>query len=122
MTENDIQNRIRVVLSPYGMVFRTNSGDFWQGEHVYSNEFQQYALIHLRRVQGLPKGFSDLLFFGFDGRPAFIEVKKPNGEIRPEQISFLNLMKSYGYAGGIARCENDALEIIKSCNNNLYRR
>ena len=122
MQESDIQNRIRVALSPHGMVFRTNSGDFWQGERVYSNEFQQYALIHLRRVQGLPKGFSDLLFFGFNGRSAFVEVKQPHGKTRPEQTDFLNLMKSYGYAAGIARSENDALEIIKSCNNNPYRR
>ena len=119
MTESDIQNQIRVALSPHGMVFRTNSGDFWQGERVYSNEFQECVLIHLRRICGLPKGFSDLLFCGYDGRVAFIEVKQPHGKIRPEQADFLKLMQSYGYAAGIVRSPEDALKI---CNNNPYRR
>lgn len=114
MTENDIQNQIRVALSPHGIVFRTNSGDFWQGDTAYSKEFHQPVLINLRRVQGLPKGFSDLLFCGFNGRSGFIEVKKPRGKIRPEQTSFLNLMRSYGYMAGIARSPEDALKIINN--------
>lgn len=113
MIESDIQNRIRVALSPHGLVFRTNSGDFWQGERVYSKEFQQDVLIHLRRICGLPKGFSDLLFCGFDSRAAFIEVKQPHGKVRPEQIGFLTLMQSYGYAAGIARSPEDALTIVQ---------
>lgn len=113
MTESDIQNQIRVALSPYGIVFRTNSGDFWQGEQVYSKEFKQPVLINLRRVQGLPKGFSDLLFCGFDGHAGFVEVKKPRGVIRPEQTNFINLMQSYGYPAGIARSAEEALQIMQ---------
>lgn len=113
MQESDIQNRIRVALSPHGMVFRTNSGDFWQGEQAYSQEFQEPVLIHLRRICGLPKGFSDLLFCGYDGRMAFIEVKRPRGAIRPEQTDFLTLMQSYGYAAGIAHSPEDALSIVQ---------
>jgi len=113
LTESDIQNQIRVALSPHGIVFRTNSGDFWQGEQVYSKEFKQPVLIHLRRVCGLPKGFSDLLYCGFDGHAGFIEVKRPHGKIRPEQTDFLNLMRSYGYATGIARSPEDALSIVQ---------
>jgi hypothetical protein len=113
LTEADIQNAIRLALSPHGVVFRTNSGDFWQGERVYSKEFHEDVLIHLRRVQGLTKGFSDLTYFGFNGQAGFIEVKKPRGVIRPEQTDFINLMQSYGYAAGIARCPEDALKIIR---------
>jgi hypothetical protein len=113
LTENDIQNQIRVALSPHGIVFRTNSGDFWQGEQVYSQEFKQPVLIHLRRICGLPKGFSDLLYCGFNGRVGFIEVKRPHGKIRPEQTKFLNLMQSYGYIAGIARSPEDALSIVQ---------
>ncbi|WP_312694087.1 VRR-NUC domain-containing protein [Caproiciproducens sp.] len=112
MTEADIQNSIRLALSPHAMVFRTNSGDFWQGERVYSKEFHEDVLIHLRKVQGLPKGFSDLTYFGFDGQAGFIEVKKPRGAIRPEQTNFINLMQSYGYRAGIAQSAEDALKII----------
>lgn len=117
MQESDIQNRIRVALSPHGMVFRTNSGDFWQGEQVMLRQAiklpDQPVLIHLRRVRGLPKGFSDLLFCGYDSRAAFIEVKQPHGRVRPEQTDFLTLMQSYGYAAGIARNPEDALSIVQ---------
>lgn len=113
MTESDIQNQIRVALSPQGIVFRTNAGDFWQGTQIYSKEYKQPILINLRRVCGLPKGFSDLLFCGFDGHTAFIEVKQPHGRIRPEQTDFLALMQSYGYAAGIARSPEDALSIVQ---------
>ena len=113
MTESDIQSKIRVALSPHGVVFRTNSGEFCQGSKVYSKEFKQDVLINLRRVQGLPKGFSDLLFFGFDGRAAFIEIKKPGKKQTPEQVKFMELMQSYGYRAGVARSVEDALKIIK---------
>lgn len=117
MTESDIQNQIRVALSPHGIVFRTNSGDFWQGQQVMLHQIlklpNQPVLINLRRVCGLPKGFSDLLFCGYDGNAAFIEVKRPHGKIRPEQTDFLALMQSYGYATGIARNPEDALSIVQ---------
>lgn len=113
MTEKDIQNKIRVALSPYGIVFRTNSGDFWQGNMVYSKEFNQRVLINLRKVQGLPKGFSDLLFFGFDGIPAFIEIKRPKKKRTQEQTHFALLMQSYGYRAGVAQSVEGALKIIQ---------
>ena len=42
----------------------------------------------------LPKGFSDLMFFGDDGQAAFIEVKKPK-ERSQEQLNFT--MRGEGY-------------------------
>ncbi len=116
-TETDIQSKIRVALSDYGVVFRTNSGEFWQGKVVYSKEFHQNVLIDLRRVQGLPKGFPDLIFFGFDGIPAFIEVKKPKKNRTPEQENFAQLMQSYGYRIGVARSDDEALNIINYAGN-----
>jgi hypothetical protein len=118
LTESDTQNSIRVALSPQGVVFRTNSGEFWQGRQIMLREAlklpNQPVLINLRRVQGLPKGFSDLLYLGFDGKAGFIEVKKAKGTVRAEQTNFLNLMRSYGYCAGIARSVNDALKIINT--------
>lgn len=113
MTETTIQSQIRIALSNYGVVFRTNSGEFWQGRQVYSKEFNQPVLIGLRRVKGLPKGFSDLTYFGFDGRPAFIEVKKPGETQKPEQINFMDLMRSHGYIAGVARSVDEAVELIR---------
>lgn len=113
MTEQDIQNSIRLALSETGLVFRTNAGEYYQGERVYSREFHCDVLKNLRKIQGLPKGFTDLLYCGFDGQAGFIEVKKPRGAIRPEQTNFINLMQSYGYPAGVARSAEDALKIIR---------
>lgn len=111
MTESEIQNRIRLDLSAYGIPFRTNSGEFWQGNRIYSREFGQEVLINLRRVAGLPKGFSDLLFVG-EGKIAFIECKTPGGRIREEQRRFLERMAALHHGAGIARSVEDALLII----------
>lgn len=81
------------------MIFRTNAGKAYS----YSGQ-----VINL-----LPEGFSDLLFVGFNGKVAFIEVKTDAGKLRPAQERFLNLMKKYGYRAGVARSPEEALNIIE---------
>lgn len=116
MTEQDIQSSIRLALSPHGVVFRTNSGDFWQGQQVMSRELlrmpNQPVLINLRKVQGLPKGFPDLIYYGYDGQAGFVEVKRPGEKPKIEQEKFIALMQGYGYLAGVARSDEDALKII----------
>ena len=113
MRESSIQNSIRVALSRYGVVFRTNSGEFWQGQTVYSKEFHQPVLINLRRVEGLPKGFSDLLFVG-SGKVAFVETKNEIGRLRPEQKNFIERMRTMGHIAGIARSDEEAVKLIEA--------
>ena len=110
-SEHRRQDEIRLALSEYGVVLRLNSGKFWQGKRVWSNEFQQYVLIDLRPVQGCPPGTSDLLFIGNE-YTAFIECKDDKGTLRPEQERFLKLMRSYGHRAGVARSVEEALKII----------
>jgi len=112
MRESELQNQIRLALSGYGIPFRTNSGDFYQGQRVYDPHRGQDILINLRRICGLPKGFSDLLFIG-DGKVAFLEVKTPSGKITSEQQKFLDQMQKYHHCAGIVRSVGDALKIIK---------
>lgn len=111
MREHDIQNSIRLELSKYGIVLRLNSGKFWQGKRVWSNEFNQYVLTNLRPVQGCPEGTPDLLFIG-NNNIAFIEVKDDKGKLRDEQERFIEIVGAYGHKTGIARSINDALKII----------
>lgn len=111
-SEKIIQDEIRVALSKRGVVFRTNAGEFWQGKRVYSKEFGQSALINLRRVQGLPIGFSDLLYVG-DGEIAFIETKRQGENPRPEQVNFLQRMAALHHRSGVARSVEDAIKIIE---------
>lgn len=111
MQESDIQNQIRIQLSKHGLPFRTHRGEFYQGTGVFPKAFQQDVFIHLRRIFGLPKGFSDLLFVGKD-KVALIECKKPDGVIRSDQIRFLKQMQQSNHHVGIARSVNDALQIM----------
>lgn len=113
MLESKIQNSIRCALSKYGIVFRTNSGEFWQGKQVYSQEFKQPVLTNLRRVQGLPKGFSDLLFIRNGGQTVFIETKNEVGCLRPDQKKFLSRMQSMGFLAGVARSDVEAVKLIE---------
>jgi hypothetical protein len=123
MTESSIQSLIRMALSPYGVVFRTNSGEYFQGTEIYSPVYKQNILINLRRIQGLPKGFSDLIYYGYDGRAGFIEVKKQGENLKPEQSKFLTLMQSYGYITGVAHSDQEAIKIINSdfLNSNFIK-
>ncbi len=110
-SEKTAQDEIRIALSEHGIVFRTNSGEFWQGKQVYSKEFKQPALINLRKVQGMPKGFSDLIYIG-NGCMAFIETKNDVGKPKPEQINFIDRMRELNHRAGVARSVEDALKII----------
>ena len=112
MTEHKIQDSIRLELSKYGVILRLNSGKFWQGKRVWSNEYQQYVLIDLRPVQGCPEGTSDLLFLGENNNVAFIECKNQKGKAREKQERFIEIMHSYGIKADVARSVNDALNII----------
>lgn len=111
-SEHRIQDEIRLALSDYGIVLRLNSGKFWQGKRVWSNEFQQYVLIDLRPIQGCPQGTPDLLFIGED--IVFIECKDDKGKLRVDQGKFIEIMHSYGHKAGVARSVEDAMEIIKN--------
>jgi hypothetical protein len=111
-SEHFIQDEIRLGLSPYGIVLRLNSGKFWQGKRVWSNEFNQFILINLRPIQGCPEGTPDLIFLGENGNVAFIECKDDKGKARDKQDKFLNIMHRYGIRANIARSVEDALKII----------
>lgn len=111
-SEHRIQQEIQLSLSEHGIVLRLNSGKFWQGKRVWSNEFQQFVLINLRPVQGCPEGTSDLLFLGENNNVAFIECKDDKGKTRDKQDKFINIMHRYGIRAGVARNTKEALMII----------
>lgn len=114
MNEHDIQNLIRAAVADDCVLFRTNAGDFWQGTPVYSQKFRQTVLINLRKVEGLPPGYSDLSGVRLsDGKAVFVEVKTPSGRVSPEQEKFIERMKSYGAVAGICRSADDAIKLIK---------
>ena len=112
--EHRVQNEIRLALADECILFRTNAGDFWQGKVVYSNEFKQNVLINIRRVEGLPNGYSDLSGVRkSDGKAVFIEVKTPTGRPTKKQLNFLDTMNKNGAIAGICRSPEEALNLIK---------
>ena len=117
MREHSIQDLIRLELSKYGLVFRTNAGSAWGGKYANVPTYGN-IILNPRKIELLPKGFSDLLFVGTDGRVAFIECKDDKGSLRPEQERFLKLMQSYGHRAGVARSVNDALKIVGVADGN----
>ena len=100
VSETDIQNQIRVALSPYCNVFRVNVG------LCYTRDGRPIRT-------GVPVGFSDL--FGHrksDGRAFYIEVKTPTGKASPDQLRFLERMIADGAIAGICRSPEDALRLL----------
>lgn len=116
-SENRIQSEIRLALSPHGVVLRLNSGKFWQGERVWSKEFNQYVLVNLRPVQGCPEGTPDLLFLGENNNVAFIECKTKKGAAREKQKRFIEIMHNYGIKADLARSVREALLLIRKDDN-----
>ena len=111
--EHKIQNDIRIAVADECVLFRTNAGDFWQGDVVYSREFRQKVLINLRKIEGLPQGYSDLSGVRIsDGKAVFVEVKTPKGRASKKQNNFINRMRQCNAIAGVCRSAEDAVKLI----------
>lgn len=112
--ERDIQNEIRLAVSPHAIMLRVNSGTFWQGTRVWDARRNQYILTDIRPAAGAPKGTSDLIGIRRDdGKFVAIECKTPRGRLREDQKLFIDaILKSNGIAG-IARSAEDALNLLE---------
>lgn len=101
-SEHEIQNEIRIALSPYAIIYRANVGKVYvPGGRFFGT--------------GLPKGFPDL--FGFrksDGKAVFIEVKRPDGRLSQEQEYAGALFSKFPVIYGVCHSVEDAVELIKN--------
>lgn len=100
MTEQDIQNSIRLKLSEMGFAtFRTNVGKLKLPDGRWFDT-------------GLPKGHSDL-YAVKEGRIYYLEVKKPGGKVSTEQINFINIMRDkYGCVAGVVYSVEEAVKLV----------
>ena len=62
---------------------------------------------------GLCKGSSDIIGICQDGRFLAVEVKTSTGQVRPEQVVFLDAVTRMGGRAGVARSVEDALRILE---------
>lgn len=111
MTEQDIQNLIRLELSESteAKIFRNNTGSLKQGNRT----------VHF----GLCRGSSDLIGWtpveitpDMVGQTVAVftavEVKTPKGRATKEQKNFIDRVLKDGGLAGIARSSDDAKQII----------
>lgn len=129
-TEHQIQNRIRQRLASVAglRLFRVNVGTGWQGgagRRFAAEGVDCMTLINPRPfTSGLPDGTPDLIGF----RPVVItedmvgqtiaqvvaiEVKADKGRLSPAQSALLRVLSESGAACGVARSEDEALEIVR---------
>ncbi len=100
-SEANILNDIMIALSKAGAtVWRNNVGAL------------QDKTGRLVRY-GLCKGSSDLIGICPDGRFLAVEVKTNTGQVRPEQVLFIDAVRSKGGRAGVARSVEDALRILE---------
>lgn len=99
--EHKIQNEIRVAVSEFCIIFRTNVGKGFTKDGRYFDT-------------GLPPGFSDL--FGVrkaDGKAVFIEVKTKKGKASEKQKHFIEIMQSAGAIAGVCRSAEEAIALVR---------
>lgn len=111
--ETAIQNQIMLALSGAGcLVFRNETSGAWVGKVAHKSG-DQVTLKGARMITfGLCVGSSDLVGVTPDGRFLAVEVKTTRGRVTPEQRRFIDAIVAHGGVAGVARCVNDALELI----------
>ena len=95
MTESRLLFEVMQELGKHGAVYRCNSG--------------QLKMANGKYFRAMPKGFADILFIRADGKACFVEVKKGNGRLAPEQAKFLERMRELNAVAGVVRSVNEAM-------------
>lgn len=122
MKETTIQKKIMLALSRIGTtIFRNNVGTAWVGESKRALDGSGVFLKNPRPLHaGLCKGSSDLIGWTtieIDGKKVAvftaIENKTKSGRVSPEQANFIENVKRSGGIAGVARTDNEAVDIIK---------
>lgn len=124
--ETKIQNSIRLALSKAGITsWRNETGKFWSGKVIHK-ENSSITLTNAAMIPvGLCVGSSDLICITPKtitqdmvgekiGVFTAIEVKtyRKGSEASDDQTKFINHVKKMGGIAGIARSEEEALELL----------
>jgi hypothetical protein len=95
------------------LVFRNETGRFWTGK-VLHKALRQVTLGNAQMIPcGLAVGSSDLIGLTSTGQFFAIEVKTKTGRASKEQLAFIEAVRANGGLAGIARTEQEALDIIR---------
>jgi hypothetical protein len=97
MSESQLVYEVMRTIGRHGSVYRCNAGQF------YTKSGQ--------RVNGLPKGFADVMAILPGPIFCFIECKVGTNKPSDEQIKFIDKMNSLGCRAGVAYSVDDACRI-----------
>lgn len=127
MKEQNIQTLIRVAISRFtkSTMFRNNVGTAWTGVKKSTRDGGIYIENPRPFHAGLCTGSSDLI--GWTTREVTpdmigkkiaiftaVEVKTKNGRASKEQLAFIKKLRESGGIGGLARNENDAINLLNN--------
>jgi hypothetical protein len=97
MNESRLVYEIMRELGKFGAVYRCNSGSV--------------KLPNGKRFNGMPKGFSDVMFIRPDGVACFVECKTDRGKPTEDQKRFIARMQRLHAKAGVARSIEEAMDI-----------
>lgn len=113
MRESELSKEIRLEASKLGvLLFRNNVGEAWTGRSV-TLPGGGVMVADPRRIKfGLCRGSSDLIGLTGDGRFIAVEVKQQRGRVRPEQLKFIQAIKTSGGIAGVCRSVDDFRRLV----------
>ena len=113
MTPEDIlKNNIMLEAGRLGFVcLRLNSGKAWNGKMVTTST-GHHAIIDPRPIQLCPEGTSDMLFLMPDGKYCFVESKIRPRKPTPQQVNFIERIKSLGGKAGVCYSVEEFTDLI----------
>lgn len=113
--ETRIQRNIMIAISQAGhTVWRNETGSFWTGKVIHKDN-RTVTLANAQMIPcGLCRGSSDLVGLTSKGIFFAIEVKTPKGRTSKEQDAFLHRVREQGGIAGVARCPQDALDLLSA--------
>ena len=112
--ETKIQNEIMIALSSEGhTVWRNETGKYWTGKVIHRDGRTVTLSNAMMLALGLCVGSADLIGIQKDtGKFFAVEVKTMKGRPSKEQVEFIERVNARGGIAGIARCPQDALDLL----------
>jgi len=112
--ETQIQRKIMLALSEAGCtVWRNETSGAWLGKIIHKAGNQVTIANAHMMVFGLAVGSSDIIGIAPNGKFLAVEIKATTGRATKEQLAFIEAVRAAGGIAGIARNEQDAINLIK---------